>query len=91
VSDARERWRAQHRRARVRERRIAPIRRVAAPLVLVGSVAVLVLTVIDGYGWVVLSLALLYLSLRLYGIRPFRDGGIGGGDGSVGGDASGGF
>jgi hypothetical protein len=34
--------------------------------------------------------ALFYLSMRLYGIRPFRDGGGGSVDGSVGGDWGGG-
>ena len=90
MSDARERWREQRRRERIRERRIAPIRRGAAHLVLVASAGVLLLTVVDGFGWIALSGALLYLSLRLYGVRPFRDSGsqISGGDGSVG---SGGF
>ena len=85
MSDARERWRAQHRRARIREQRLAPIRRVAAPLCLVMAVGFGVLGLVIEWGWATPAFPLFYLGLRLYGVRPSKDGGAGGStDGYVG-------
>jgi hypothetical protein len=86
TDEARERWREQHRRQRLRAPKVAAARRVAAPLALVASVAFAVLALVVAWGWGVPAFAFFYLALRLYGVRPFEGGG---GDSGISSDVGG--
>jgi fatty acid desaturase len=80
TDEARERWRRQHRRQRVRAPKVAAARRAATALALVLTAGFAVLGVVAGWGWFVAAVVSLYLALRLMGIHPFAygdDSGIG--------------
>ena len=82
--EARERWREQHRRQRLRAPKVERARRIAAPACFVAAVALAVAALVVAWGWGVLAFAFFYLGLRCSGIRPFEGGGAGGGtDGYV--------
>jgi hypothetical protein len=82
--EARERWREQHRRQRIRAPKVERARRIAAPACLVAAVALGALALVVAWGWGVLAFALFYLGLRLYGVKPFE----GGDDSGIGSDVA---
>jgi hypothetical protein len=75
VSDeARERWRKQYRRQRVRAPKVALARNVAAAFMLLATIAFAALGLLVEWGWGAGAFVSGYLFLRLRGIRPFEGG-----------------
>jgi hypothetical protein len=78
TEEARERWQAEHRRQRVRERTWGPRRRAAAAvlfwLFLALALAFAALGLFVAWGWGLGAFVAFYLALRMKGIRPFQGG-----------------
>jgi hypothetical protein len=76
--DARQRWREQHRRSRVREQRWGPklraVNSVAFWLLLLLALGFAALGLFVAWGWGTGAFVAFYLALRVKGIRPFEGG-----------------
>ena len=79
MSGARERWRAEHRRKRIREQKWGPARRaagwVAFWLAIALALGFAALGLLVAWGWATPAFVFFYLALRIKGIRPFAGGG----------------
>jgi hypothetical protein len=75
VSDeARERWKAKHRRRRKRAPKVDAARKVAAALMGLATLAFILLGLLVAWGWGTGAFVCGYLCLRLLGVRPFESG-----------------
>jgi protein-S-isoprenylcysteine O-methyltransferase Ste14 len=68
MDDARSRWRAEHRRRRIRTRKLAPWKRAAVIALFVAAAAFAVLAVVADIMWFTGTLACLFAGLRLHGL-----------------------
>ena len=75
TDDARERWRKQHRRQRIRAPKVAAARNVAAVLALLLTLGFVAMGIFVAWGWGTGAFVFGYLFLRLKGVRPFEGGG----------------
>ena len=77
--EARERWRAEHRRRRIHEKKWGPAKRFAVDaafwLVVALAVGFGALGVFVAWGWGTLAFVFFCAALRIKGIRPFEGGG----------------
>jgi hypothetical protein len=93
MDDARQRWRAEHRRRRIRNRRLAPWRRAGTIALFVAAVAFAVVAVIVDIMWFGAAFVCLIAGLLVHGVPPgeiFASGGSADGyvpDGGGSGDA----
>jgi fatty acid desaturase len=72
TGDARERWRKQHRRQRIRAPKVAAARKLAAGLMLAATLVFVALGLFVEWGWGTGAFLCGYVGLRLMGVHPFE-------------------